>query len=59
MYISIFSDEFYKDIYEAQKKQVGDRFAYLALANDYGFKEIDASAPMPKKFAFENGFQLR
>ena len=42
-------------IHPPKKKQVGDRFAYLALANDYGFKEIDASAPMPKKFAFENG----
>ena len=37
------------------KKPIGDRLAYLALANDYGFKEIDAFAPMPKKFSFENG----
>ena len=42
-------------VHPPKKKQVGDRFAYLALANDYGFKEIDASAPMPEKFAFENG----
>ena len=42
-------------IHPPKKQQVGDRFAYLALANDYGFKEIDAFAPMPKEFAFENG----
>lgn len=36
-----------------KKKQVGDRFAYLALANDYGFKEIEAKTPMPKEFVFD------
>ena len=40
-------------VHPPKKKQVGDRFAYLALANDYGFKEIDAVTPVPKEFVFE------
>lgn len=42
-------------VHPPKKKQVGDRFAYLALSNDYGFKDIEAKTPMPEKFAFENG----
>ena len=42
-------------IHPANKKAVGDRLAYLALANDYGVKGIDAKAPMPKNIKFENG----
>ena len=40
-------------VHPPKKKQVGYRFAYLALANDYGFKEIDAVTPVPKEFVFE------
>ena len=40
-------------VHPPKKKQVGDRFAYLALANDYGFKEIEAKTPMPKEFVFD------
>ena len=42
-------------IHPANKKAVGDRLAYLALANDYGIKGFDAKAPMPTEFVFENG----
>ena len=42
-------------IHPANKKAVGDRLAYLALANDYGVKGFDAKAPMPAKFEFKNG----
>ena len=41
-------------VHPPKKKQVADRFAYLALANDYGFKEIDAVTPVPKAFLFED-----
>ncbi len=42
-------------IHPAKKKPVGDRLAYLALANDYGIKGIDAIAPMPAAFEFKEG----
>ena len=42
-------------IHPANKKAVGDRFAYLALSNDYGVKRIEAKAPMPKEIRFEGG----
>lgn len=35
-------------IHPAKKKEVGERLAFLALANDYGFKMIDANPPMYK-----------
>ena len=42
-------------IHPANKKAVGDRLAYLALANDYGVKCIEAKAPMPKEIKFADG----
>jgi sialate O-acetylesterase len=42
-------------IHPANKKAVGDRLAFLALANDYGMTGIDAQAPMPLKFDFYDG----
>jgi sialate O-acetylesterase len=42
-------------IHPADKKSVGDRLAYLALVNDYGFKGIDAQTPLPSEYKFEEG----
>ena len=42
-------------IHPANKKAVGDRLAYLALANDYGVKRVEAKAPMPKEIKFSEG----
>ena len=42
-------------IHPANKKAVGDRLAYLALANDYGVKCVEAKAPMPKEIKFSEG----
>ena len=42
-------------IHPANKKAVGDRLAFLALANDYGIKGIEAKAPMPGKIEFKDG----
>lgn len=42
-------------IHPADKKSVGDRLAYLALVNDYGFMGIDAQTPLPVEYKFEEG----
>ena len=42
-------------IHPANKKAVGDRLAFLALTRDYGMKGIDAEAPMPTNFTFNEG----
>lgn len=42
-------------IHPRKKKEVGDRLAYLALANNYGFNFLDAKAPVPTSFKFEDG----
>ena len=35
-------------IHPRQKRKVGDRFAYLALHNDYGYKDIECVSPTYK-----------
>ena len=45
-------------IHPAEKKAVGDRLAYLALANDYGLKGFDAEPPMPVEFLFRDNAAL-
>lgn len=42
-------------IHPANKKVVGDRLAFQALENDYGFKVIDSKTAMPVKFEFKDG----
>ena len=42
-------------IHPRKKKEVGDRLAFLALADNYGCKFLDARAPVPTAFKFENG----
>jgi len=42
-------------IHPADKKSVGDRLAFLALVNDYGYEGIDAATPIPIDFKFEEG----
>ncbi|MBO4476534.1 MAG: endonuclease/exonuclease/phosphatase family protein [Bacteroidales bacterium] len=42
-------------IHPRKKKDVGDRLAYLALVNDYGFKGINPIAPTYESSKFEEG----
>lgn len=42
-------------IHPANKKVVGDRLAFNALANDYGYDMFDAKTPIPVKFEFKDG----
>ena len=45
----------YDCIHPADKKVVGDRLAHIALANDYGFDQIDAATPVPSGYEFREG----
>ena len=45
-------------IHPADKKTVGDRLAYLALSNDYGFEMIDANPPIYESFEVKDGEAL-
>ena len=42
-----------KTIHPKKKKEVGDRLAFLALSNNYGFNVIDAKAPIARSFRTE------
>lgn len=42
-------------IHPRKKKEVGDRLAYHALLNDYGFKGINPVAPSYESVKFEDG----
>ena len=45
----------YDCIHPADKKPVGDRLAYHALVNDYGFTMVDCNPPVPVEFEFKDG----
>ena len=45
-------------IHPADKKTVGDRLAYLALSNDYGYDLIDADPPVYESFEVKDGEAL-
>lgn len=45
-------------IHPRRKKEVGDRLAYHALVNDYGFKGINPVAPSYESVKFEGGKAL-
>ena len=45
-------------IHPADKKSVGTRLAYLALANDYGFNLFDANPPVYESFEVVDGEAL-
>ena len=45
----------YIAIHPANKKDLGDRLAYLALTRDYGMNVIDAMVPIPIKYEFREG----
>lgn len=45
----------YACIHAPKKKEVGERLAYLALTRDYGLDVIDAKAPMPINYIFNEG----
>jgi sialate O-acetylesterase len=45
-------------IHPADKKTVGDRLAYLALSNDYGYDLIDANPPIYESFEVKDGEAL-
>ncbi len=42
-------------IHPAKKREVGQRLAWLALVNDYGFTGINPQAPRYKSAAFQDG----
>ena len=42
-------------IHPADKKTVGYRLAYLALANDYGFEVLDVNPPIYESFEVKDG----
>ena len=48
----------YACIHPADKKTVGSRLAYLALANDYGYDLIDANPPIYESFTVVDGEAL-
>lgn len=48
----------YGSIHPRRKKEVGDRLAYHALVNDYGFKGINPVAPSYESVKFEDGKAL-
>ena len=45
----------YACVHAPKKKEVGERLAYLALTRDYGLDVIDAKAPMPVRYVFNEG----
>ena len=45
----------YACIHAPKKKEVGERLAYLALTRDYDLDVIDAKAPMPINYIFNEG----
>ena len=45
----------YGTIHPCRKQEVGNRLAYLALVNDYGFKGVNPVAPTYESVRFENG----
>ena len=45
----------YTCIHPANKKDLGDRLAYLALTRDYSLNVIDAEVPMPIKYEYGEG----
>lgn len=45
----------YSCIHPSNKKDVGNRLAYLALTRDYGIKGIDAETPIARSFEFKDG----
>lgn len=48
----------YHFIHPPRKMEVGNRLAYLALVNDYGFKGINPVAPTYKSVEFKDGQAL-
>lgn len=44
-----------KDIHPTDKKPVGERLAHLALAQDYGRKEVEPSGPLFRSMQIEDG----
>lgn len=44
----------YGTIHPCEKRPVGQRLAYLALHNDYGYKSIEADSPTFKSVEFKN-----
>lgn len=45
----------YACIHAPRKREVGERLAYLALTRDYALDVIDAKAPMPVEYVFNEG----
>ena len=45
----------YGTIHPCEKRKVGQRLAYLALQNDYGWDMIDAGAPLYSSVEFKDG----
>lgn len=43
-----------KQIHPCRKKEVGDRFAYMALNRDYGYKDIACDSPVYKEMTVKD-----
>lgn len=43
-----------QQIHPCQKKEVGDRFAYMALNRDYGYKDIACDSPVYKEMTVKD-----
>lgn len=49
----VYPDERHQ-IHPCQKKEVGDRFAYMALNKDYGYKDIACDSPVYKEMTVKD-----
>ena len=47
-----------KQIHPCRKREVGDRFAYMALNRDYGYKDVACDSPVYKEMTVEDSVAI-